>query len=253
MAEAGYLSNDCPHCGGGVEFPEHGVEEWIECPHCRENIQLCQPPIADSPAELVDAAGVESRSCHEDAVTPDPPPRHQIGSWGTVRVLKDLAHLPSEGLYVTNQTSRCGNYEGGPAVHLKWENRAFFSKETMLGPKESWFIFAHDTSLVAELSEKEAKQVARVHGASAGSKGMRYSVVAGPVAGLLGLALGAVAGTLSSKTRGVGGIAVLYRNDKQRFGIFDLVGPAEVVGAILACLPKGVVVSDEQLKAEYHK
>jgi hypothetical protein len=78
-------------------------------------------------------------------------------------------------------------------------------------------------------------------------------VVAGPVAGLLGLALGAVAGTLSSKTRGVGGIAVLYRNDKERLGIFDLVGPAEVVGAILACLPKGVVVSDEQLKAEYHK
>jgi hypothetical protein len=170
-----------------------------------------------------------------------------------VKVLKDLARLPSEGLYVTNQTSRCGNYEGGPAVHLKWENRAFFSKENMFGPKESWFIFARDASLVAELSEKEAKQVARVHGASAGSNVMRYSGVAGPVSGLLGLALGAAAGALSSKTRGASGIAVLYKNDKQRLGIFSLVGPAEVIGAILACLPKGVVVSDEQLKAEYHK
>jgi hypothetical protein len=170
-----------------------------------------------------------------------------------VKVLKDLARLPSEGLYVTNQTSRCGNYDGGPAVNLKWQSRAFFSKENMLGPKESWFIFTRDASLVAELSEKEAKQVARVHGASAGANGMRMTAFSGPVAGLLGLALGAAAGALSSKTRGVGGIAVLYRNDKQRLGIFDLVGPAEVVGAILACLPKGVVVSCEQLQAEYRK
>ena len=40
MAEAGYLSNDCPHCGGGIEFPEHGVGEWIDCPHCGKQVQL---------------------------------------------------------------------------------------------------------------------------------------------------------------------------------------------------------------------
>ena len=253
MAEAGYLSNDCPHCGGGIEFPAHGVGEWIDCPHCREKIQLCQPSGTDSPSALIEVAGAESGGRQEDAVTPAPAPQGQIGSWGMVKVLKDLARLPSEGLYVTNQTSRCGNYDGGPAVNLKWQSRAFFSKENMLGPKESWFIFTRDASLVAELSEKEAKQVARVHGASAGANGMRMTAFSGPVAGLLGLALGAAAGALSSKTRGVGGIAVLYRNDKQRLGIFDLVGPAEVVGAILACLPKGVVVSCEQLQAEYRK
>ena len=168
-------------------------------------------------------------------------------------MLKNLAFLPTAGLFVSNQTSQCGSWEGGPAARLKWENRAFFSKETMLGPKESWFTFARDAALVAELSEKETRQVALVHGAAAGSKGMRYSVVAGPVAGLLGLALGAAAGALASKTRGVSGIAVLYRNDIQRLGIFDLVGPADIVGAILASLPQGAVVSDEQLKAEYRK
>ncbi len=191
--------------------------------------------------------------CKENAVTPADVPQGEIGYWGKVKVLEDLGHRPGKGLYICSQTSQCGCWEGGPAVSLKWQSNAFFSKENMLGPKESWFIFARDASRAAELSEKEAKQVARVHGASAGSEAMRYSVFAGPVSGLLGLALGAAAGALSSKTRGVSGIAVLYRNDIQRLGIFDLVGPADIVGAILASLPQGAVVSDEQLKAEYRK
>ena len=45
MTEAGYLSNNCPHCGGAIEFPVHGVGEWIECPHCQQRIQLVKPAL----------------------------------------------------------------------------------------------------------------------------------------------------------------------------------------------------------------
>jgi hypothetical protein len=46
MSEAGYLSNDCPHCGGGIEFPLNGVGQWIDCPHCQERIQLAKPALS---------------------------------------------------------------------------------------------------------------------------------------------------------------------------------------------------------------
>lgn len=43
MSEDGYLTNHCQHCGGGIEFPEHGVGAEIECPHCERSITLVMP------------------------------------------------------------------------------------------------------------------------------------------------------------------------------------------------------------------
>jgi hypothetical protein len=40
-----YLTNTCPHCGGGIEFPLNGVGEWIDCPHCQQRIQLKKPAL----------------------------------------------------------------------------------------------------------------------------------------------------------------------------------------------------------------
>jgi hypothetical protein len=30
----------CVHCRGKIEFPAHGVGEWIQCPHCSETTVL---------------------------------------------------------------------------------------------------------------------------------------------------------------------------------------------------------------------
>jgi len=35
-----YIKSKCRHCGGGIEFPAHGLGEWIECPHCAGTIHL---------------------------------------------------------------------------------------------------------------------------------------------------------------------------------------------------------------------
>jgi DNA-directed RNA polymerase subunit RPC12/RpoP len=40
-----YVTNECPHCGGGIEFPQDGVGDWIECPHCQKRIQLKKPAL----------------------------------------------------------------------------------------------------------------------------------------------------------------------------------------------------------------
>jgi len=48
----GYLTNYCQHCGGGIEFPDHGVGAEIECPHCSRLIRLvgpCEPEAANLP------------------------------------------------------------------------------------------------------------------------------------------------------------------------------------------------------------
>lgn len=36
----GYIRSNCRSCGGSIEFPEHGLSEWIDCPHCNRQIQL---------------------------------------------------------------------------------------------------------------------------------------------------------------------------------------------------------------------
>ena len=35
-----YIRSRCRVCGGSIEFPLHGLGEWIECPHCNVTIQL---------------------------------------------------------------------------------------------------------------------------------------------------------------------------------------------------------------------
>lgn len=39
-----YMKCDCEHCGGGIEFPEHGAGQEIPCPHCSEQIALPVKP-----------------------------------------------------------------------------------------------------------------------------------------------------------------------------------------------------------------
>jgi len=38
-----YIKTLCPFCDGPIEFPEHGVGEMIDCPHCGEKIELALP------------------------------------------------------------------------------------------------------------------------------------------------------------------------------------------------------------------
>ena len=36
----GYVRSNCRFCGGSIEFPEHGLGEWVDCPHCNRRLQL---------------------------------------------------------------------------------------------------------------------------------------------------------------------------------------------------------------------
>lgn len=58
MGEANFLINHCPSCGGGIEFPAHGVGQQIGCPHCHVQMTLQKPVTdkADSREEIVGLA-----------------------------------------------------------------------------------------------------------------------------------------------------------------------------------------------------
>jgi len=53
MSVENYVKMDCPHCGGSIEFPAHGLGEIIDCPHCAEQIQLLQPSKSGAPMKLI--------------------------------------------------------------------------------------------------------------------------------------------------------------------------------------------------------
>ena len=35
-----FIRSRCRVCGGSIEFPVHGLGEWVECPHCNATTQL---------------------------------------------------------------------------------------------------------------------------------------------------------------------------------------------------------------------
>ena len=41
--EVNYIKASCPHCAGTIEFPEQGVGETIDCPHCSTKFELALP------------------------------------------------------------------------------------------------------------------------------------------------------------------------------------------------------------------
>ena len=43
-----YIKSQCPSCGEFIEFPEHGLGETIECPHCKEQIELKRTSLLNS-------------------------------------------------------------------------------------------------------------------------------------------------------------------------------------------------------------
>jgi len=53
MGEPGYITNNCQYCGGGIEFPDHGVGAEIECPHCARLIRLVGPTDTKAPTPCV--------------------------------------------------------------------------------------------------------------------------------------------------------------------------------------------------------
>ena len=50
-----FYKMSCPNCGGGIEFPAHGVGELTLCPHCASEIVLiCEGPFeaSDDPQQV---------------------------------------------------------------------------------------------------------------------------------------------------------------------------------------------------------
>ena len=41
-----FYKMSCPNCGGGIEFPEHGLGSQIKCPHCQKPVVLKQQLLA---------------------------------------------------------------------------------------------------------------------------------------------------------------------------------------------------------------
>lgn len=48
-----FVKSACTNCGGSIEFPEHGLGETIDCPHCGEKIELALPKSNRRPAYLI--------------------------------------------------------------------------------------------------------------------------------------------------------------------------------------------------------
>ena len=163
-----------------------------------------------------------------------------------IKVVKNLGTLPSKGRYIGDQRSKCDETpEGFPMVSLNWESRSFFSKETWLGPAEQSFVFAEQAVLMAELPEEAAKSAARAAGWVEGAGVLPYG-------GLLTLVAGAL-GSNVANTWNMKGIAVLYKNEKEKSGIFDAVSAPAVVDRIVASVSPDKIVSYDELKAEYRK
>lgn len=39
-----YIKTGCPQCGGSIEFSDDDLFKTVECPHCKESIELVRPP-----------------------------------------------------------------------------------------------------------------------------------------------------------------------------------------------------------------
>lgn len=163
-----------------------------------------------------------------------------------IYIIKNSGTLPVEGKHVDDQICVYNkNSEGLPRINLKWANSSFFSKEMWLGPSKQWFVFRQDASLIAELSETEVKNATQAAEFVRGSKRLPYG-------GVLTLILGAAA-SVGAKTKNMKGVAVLYKNEEQRLGIFEVTGQEEVINEILISMQQNNIVPYDFLKAEYLK
>lgn len=52
MSEPDYLTIRCQFCGGGIEFPSHGISAEIPCPHCAKTVTLLRPWTGEATASL---------------------------------------------------------------------------------------------------------------------------------------------------------------------------------------------------------
>ncbi len=64
--EGKFIQMDCPLCEGSIEFPENGVGESVECPHCGKLIALVNPHRKKPPDEAIktNSDEMECQFCH---------------------------------------------------------------------------------------------------------------------------------------------------------------------------------------------
>lgn len=71
MSETTYLRCLCNHCSGPIEFPEEGIGQTVDCPHCGLDTILYEPPFAvAAPAATKIAEAAPPPIPHPQSATP---------------------------------------------------------------------------------------------------------------------------------------------------------------------------------------
>jgi hypothetical protein len=207
----------------------------VVCPTCGQPIMI--PEAANSFAPPVASKERQGQTAELSA----PANRAEM-------IVVARAAYPAKGHYIADQ--RCTFFssdQGLQGILVKWESVSFFSRATWLGPSEKWFGFTRDASLVAELTQKQAKSVSRAAGIAQG-KQVPFSLST-----LLALTT-AFVGAATAKAHDIKAISVLYRNEERSLAMFSAVSSPEAISEILASMPANAIASnEEQLWAEWRK
>jgi hypothetical protein len=134
------------------------------------------------------------------------------------------------------------NAAGLPAVGLKLKSM----KLLFLWEQSNYelFVFSQGARLVAELSAQEITKAASNFGTE---RALDTGTAAFGLGGLVATGVQA----MFMKPKNKRAIAVLYRNNKGKPGVFTVFGTDPIISEILASMPAASVVPTEHLLAEY--
>jgi hypothetical protein len=114
--------------------------------------------------------------------------------------------------------------DGAPAMHFRWRGLVFN------GPKME-FVFPRDVVRIGRVEDDAAKSAARWSSAYGAS-------LKGGAAGVVGSLVSAAIGAAATRTSGIKGFGVFYKNDQGHLATFTAVASPEIVDEILRAVPQ---------------
>jgi hypothetical protein len=114
--------------------------------------------------------------------------------------------------------------DGAPAMHFRWRGLVFN------GPKME-FVFPRDVVQIGPVDDDAAKSATRWSSAYGAS-------LKGGAAGVVGSLVSAAIGAAATRTSGIKGFGVLYKNDQGHLAAFMAVASPEIVDEIFRAVPR---------------
>lgn len=116
--ETSFVKCHCHYCGGGIEFPTEGAQQWIDCPHCgKETVLVIPPPPPANPnlkacPDCSQEFSIHAAACPKcgapRSVTASPLVDQPILSEGGITITKARIVFPDRTFVMANVSSvRC--------------------------------------------------------------------------------------------------------------------------------------------------